>query len=244
MKASLAQEYRESEHWFFRARRAIFQHVLDAWVPLAPGARLLDLGPGSGVNVPVLRGRGRLAVVDVSRVSLDDCGDKGARDLVLADASRPPFRTGSFDLVCALDILEHLDDDASAVREIRRVLAPGGALLVSVPAFGVLWGRQDVLSEHKRRYRRRGLELLLTENGFEVRRLTYFNAALFPAILAVRLAMRPFLRWTGAGGSDLTVPAPLGLDRLLYRAFAAERGWLVRHDLPVGVSLLALAAPR
>ncbi len=241
MKDSLAQEYRESDHWFFRARRKLFGHVLDRWLVLPQDARVLDLGPGSGVNVPVLLERGRLAIVDVSDLSLRDCGAKGARDLVHADATRPPFRSASLDLVCALDILEHLDDDTHALDEIHRILKPGGALFLSVPAWMLLWGRQDVLSEHKRRYRRVPLATLVRGAGFELERLSYFNFLLFVPILLVRVAMRPFLRWTGGGGSDLTTPTPFGLDRLLFSLFAAERHWLARHDLPVGVSLICLA---
>ena len=73
MKPQLQEEYRDSDHWFFRARRRIFARVLDELVPLPHDARIVDLGPGSGVNIPVLRERGRVAVVDVARLSLRDC---------------------------------------------------------------------------------------------------------------------------------------------------------------------------
>ena len=243
LKPSLQEEYRESDHWFFRARRRIFARVLDELVPLPAGARIVDLGPGSGVNVPVLRERGRVAVVDVARVSLEDCAEKGAHDLLLADAGRPPLAAECADLVCAFDVLEHLDDDRGALAEIRRILKPEGKLVLSVPAWRILWGRQDVLSEHRRRYHKAPLARLLTESGFEIERLSHFNCLLFPPILAVRLAMRPFLARTSEGGSDFGAPAPFGLDRLLENVFACEAGWLARRDLPIGVSLLAVAKP-
>lgn len=243
MKQTLQEEYRYFDHWFFRARRTIFARLLDGLFPVGGHARIVDLGPGSGVNVPVLRDRGRVAVVDVASGSLRDCAAHGAHHLLLADATRPPLADGSVDLVCAFDVLEHLVEDARALREIRRVLKPTGRLLLSVPAWQVLWGRQDVLSEHVRRYHKEPLRRLLTESGFEVERLTFFNALLFFPILAVRLCMRPFLKWTREGGSDFSAPTPFGLDRLLYRMFAAEAGWLTRRDLPLGVSLLAVARP-
>ena len=117
-------------------------------------------------------------------------------------------------------------------------------MLLTVPALPVLWGRQDVLSGHKRRYRRGELERRLREAGFAIERLTYFNTLLFLPILAVRLCMRPFLGRTsaGGGGSDFSVPS-FGLSGLLYRLFAAEGSWLVRRNLPLGVSLLAVARP-
>ena len=130
------------------------------------------------------------------------------------------------------------------LRECHRVLKPSGWLLLSVPALRLLWGRQDVLSEHRRRYRRRELRDRVSAAGFEVKRLTYFNTLLFPPILVVRLLMRPLLgRTVRNGRSDFSFPLPPGLNGLLHRLFAAEAGWLVRHDLPIGVSLLCLARP-
>lgn len=243
MQDVVHKEHLERDHWWFRARRSILSGLLDASVPLGAGARVLDLGPGSGVNLPILRERGRVCVLDMSRFSLDSCRALGAAALVQGDATVPPFRDESFDLVCALDVLEHLRDDARALRECRRVLRRDGRLFVSVPALGVLWGRQDVLSDHHRRYTRGQLQRRLVEAGFEIERLSYFNSILFAPILGVRLCMRPFLRWTVRGGSDLAVRLPLGLDGLLYRLFAMEGPWLRRRDLPLGVSLLALARP-
>lgn len=244
MQEVVHQEHLARDHWWFRARRRIFDRVLDEGIDLPEGARILDLGPGSGVNMPVLGPRGRVTVVDVSPFSLAECREQGARSVVLADATRPPFGDASFDLVTALDVFEHIEDDQSAMAAARRALKPGGRLLASVPALDLLWGRQDVLSHHVRRYSRGQFRARLEGAGFVLERLTYFNSVLFPPILATRLAMRPFLRWTRRGGSDLNVRLPLGLDSVLYGLFAMEAGWLARRDLPLGVSLLAVARPR
>jgi len=245
VRASVHDEYRGGrEHWWIRGRRTIFARVLDDVLGVQPGtdARILDIGPGSGVNLPVLAPRGRVTVLDADAGSLHACRALGARALVRADAVRPPFAGGAFDLLCALDVLEHLRDDALALRAWRRVLAAGGALLLSVPAFPFLWGRQDVLSHHVRRYRRRPLLALVRAAGFEVVHATYFNTLLFPPIAAARLLMRPFLtRLVARGRSDLATPAPLGLDTVLYRTFAAEAGWVARRSLPFGVSILVAA---
>ncbi len=243
MRESVHEEYRRQgeQHWWFRARRAIFAAFLDAHAPLAENARILDVGPGSGVNLPVLAPRGRVTVLDLSAESLRDCRARGADHVLRGDAAAPPLRPGSFDLVCALDVLEHLADEAASLAAWHRVLRPGGHLLLSVPALRVLWGRQDVLSGHHRRYRRTELRRHLANAGFEVQRVTYFNSALLPPILGVRLAMRPFLRRSVARGhSDLAVPG-FGLNTALERVFGAERHWLVKRDLPIGVSLLAWA---
>lgn len=244
MKAVVHEEHLERDHWWFRARRDIFRDFLAEQVALPSAARVLDLGPGSGVNLEVLEPLGALVNLDLSRVSLErlpPLGDHGS--LVQGNAEQLPFRSGSVDLVCALDVLEHLDDDLASLSDIRRVLAPTGALFFSVPAHPWMWGRQDVLAEHRRRYRRTELASRLLAAGFRVERLSYFNTLLFPPIAAVRLAMRPFLSKTSEGGSDLAVKLPFGLDEVLYRSFAVERHLLDRRDLPFGVSLLGLARP-
>ncbi|QDU67787.1 class I SAM-dependent methyltransferase [Engelhardtia mirabilis] len=242
MEAVVHQEHDDPDHWWFRARRAIFDDVLDGRVPLGPNARILDVGPGSGVNLPVLAPRGRVVTLDVAAGSLQNCAAKGATP-VRGDATAAPFADGSFQLIAALDVLEHLEAETAALSEWRRLLADDGKLLLSVPALQLLWGRQDVLAMHHRRYGRRELAQKLRAAGFELERLTYFNSLLFAPILALRLAMRPLLDRAHSGGSDLGLRLPRPLEQLLYHTFAVERHWVVDRNLPLGVSLLALARP-
>jgi SAM-dependent methyltransferase len=251
MRSVVHDEHLERDHWWFRARRRIFARLLaHHGLPRSAGTPwILDLGPGSGVNLDVLAKRGRLVSLDLSARSLETCAELarelGVRsDLTRADATRLPFRTGSLPLVCALDVLEHLPDDRAALAEIQRVLGPEGRLLLSVPAHPWMWGRQDVLAEHVRRYRRAELVERLEAAGFEILKLSYFNTLLFAPIAALRLLMRPFLAQSAARGSDLSVRLPFGLDAALYWSFAIEAGWLTRQSLPFGVSLLGLARPR
>jgi SAM-dependent methyltransferase len=130
-------EHLDRDHWWFRARRSIFGRVLDQRVALPANAVILDLGPGSGVNLELLEGRGRLVTLDLSQRSLTTCRELGSPDLVQGDATRLPFGDGTVDLVCALDVLEHLEADERALAEIARVLKPEGHLLLSVA--GLEW---------------------------------------------------------------------------------------------------------
>jgi SAM-dependent methyltransferase len=142
--------------------------------------------------------------------------------------------------VTALDVIEHVDDDRAALHEVLRVLRPGGSFLVAVPAYRFLWGRQDDINLHKRRYLARELRERLTSTGFEVVRLSYINAVLFPAIASVRL-VRHLLPKPEKLESDFSFPAPRPLNFLLGHVFGAERFAVRQFDLPFGVSIMALA---
>lgn len=227
----------ERDHWWFRGRRRILAHLVEE-LRLPPRARVLDVGCGTGANGPVLSADGRLAIgVDASPVPLG-VASRGHAARLRADALRLPFADASFDLVVALDVLEHLDDDFAAARELRRVLRPGAAAIVFVPALRILWGLQDVVSHHKRRYTRRRLDAVLRHAGLTPSRTTYFNTLLFPPILAARLAMRlrpPKI----ASENQLGGPAT---NRLLDAIFAAESPILAKGiDLPIGVSLACVS---
>lgn len=231
----------ERRHWWFRGRRRILSRLLARLdPPLPPQARVLDVGCGTGANGPVLAEGGRFAVgLDFSPIplGLDGTGSRGHAARLRGDAGRLPFATASFDLVVALDVLEHLDDDAAAARELFRVLRPGGALVIFVPALRLLWGLQDDVSHHRRRYGRGQLRQVIAGAGFQVQRLTFFNTLLFPPILAARLAMRVRPPRTMKSENELGGPVS---NAVLGAIFGAEAPLLDRVDLPVGVSLACL----
>ena len=231
----------ERRHWWFRGRRRILARLLARLAPPLPaGARVLDVGCGTGANGPVLAGDGRVAIgLDASPVPLGlaGTGARGHAARVRGDALALPFADGAFDLVVALDVLEHLDDDRAAARELARVTRPGGALVVFVPALRLLWGLQDDVSHHRRRYGKAELRAVLESAALGVERLTFFNTLLFPPILAARLAMRlhrPRIDSENQVGGRIA-------NALLGAVFAAEAPILEHIDLPIGVSLACVA---
>jgi len=232
----------ERRHWWFQGRRRILRRFLARLdPPLRPGARVLDVGCGTGANGPVLAENGRFAVgLDASPVPLGLRGDgeRGHAGRVRGDAGAQPFADRSFDMVVALDVLEHLDDDAAAARELRRVLRPDGVLVVFVPALRLLWGLQDDVSHHRRRYGREELRRLIAGAGFRVERLTFFNSVLFLPILAARLAMRVRPPKTLRSENELGGAVS---NAVLGGLFSSEAPILERVDLPVGVSLACIA---
>jgi SAM-dependent methyltransferase len=229
----------ERRHWWFQGRRRILDGFLAALdPPLPPGARVLDVGCGTGANGPVLAARAAFTVgLDASPIPLG-LGQRSHGARLRGDAAALPFADASFDLVVVLDVLEHLDDDAAGAREVRRVLRPGAAALFFVPALRVLWGLQDDVSHHRRRYGRAELRQVVAAAGLRMERLTFFNSFLFPPILAARLIMR--LRPSRTLKSENQIGGAL-TNALLQRIFAAEAPLLDRFDLPIGVSLACLA---
>jgi SAM-dependent methyltransferase len=234
----------ERSHWWFLARAEILEAVLSQFVPPRRDRLLLETGCGTGGMRPLLSKFGRVVSTDFSAEALRFCRAQNLDFLAAADVTRLPFRSETFESACAFDVLEHLEDDAAAVREMHRVLKPRGLLFVTVPAFQFLWGRQDIVSQHFRRYNVPQLRDLLEQSQFSVLKLSYFNTFLFAPIATVRLSRRILGRNRGGQQevrSDFEFPHSGALNRLLRRIFAAEKRFLQHGRLPFGVSLLCVA---
>ena len=235
----------EDVHWWFVGRRRILLQLLDRY--LEPNGshrrRILDVGCGTGTMLTYLGTLGKAEGVDIDAEAVGYCRERGLENVRIGEAAELPFEDGSFDLVTALDVVEHLDDDAAAFREMRRVLRPGGLLLVTVPAHRFLWGDQDEVNLHKRRYSSAELRDRLASSGFDVVRLSYMNALLFAPIAAIRMLRRleHRVRPRIPHQSDFRYPAPRPVNFVLGHIFGAEGRVLRRADIPFGVSIVALA---
>jgi SAM-dependent methyltransferase len=239
----------EERHWWYRGRRAVLDAVLDGLGPLRPRdgggvPRILDAGCGSGRNMVLLAARGAVSGIELAEPSLQAARARNVGPVVPGSLDEPlPFGDGAFDLAVALDVLEHVADDEGALRELARVLAPGGRLLVTVPQYGWLWGEHDVLAHHHRRYTRARLLERAARAGLEPERVTAFNTVLLPAIGVARLVQRARRRAQPA--SDLGRTPQGAVNRALERILRGEAALLRRgRDLPRGVSLLAVLRRR
>lgn len=183
----------EANHWWFTQRRRLFAQLINK-LGLSENAKVLDIGTSTGTNLRMLRDLGFVGYegLDCSEEAIRWCAEKGLGKVTKGDICHLPFPDGSFDLVLATDIVEHVDDDTAALREIRRVLKSGGHALITVPAFELLWGLQDDVAEHKRRYRARQFLGLLDQVALLARRKFYFNYVLFFPILLARQTIRIF----------------------------------------------------
>jgi SAM-dependent methyltransferase len=229
----------DERHWWYRGRRRVLAAVLDG-LQLPADTRILDAGCGSGRNMADLALRGSVSGVELASSSLEAARARGVGEVRAGSLEEPlPFADASFDLAVALDVLEHLSDDALAWDELARVVAPAGLLVVTVPQYAWLWGEHDVVSHHHRRYTRDLLTRRARRAGWRAERLTSFNSVLLPAIAAARFAQR--LRRSTQPADDLARTPQGAVNGALERVLAAEASWIGRgHDLPAGVSLLAV----
>ena len=224
----------EDRHWWFRSRRRVIWALVDrAELPESP--RVLDAGCGTGRNLMELARLGPAEGIDNSPQAVEFCQRRGLEGIHLSGIEQMPFDDGRFDLLVATDVIEHLPDDGAALDELRRVAAPGGQLVITVPAYKWLWSRHDDSWHHYRRYTRPLLRETVRAHGWEPTVGTYFYATMLPPVALVRSFQR--LRSNGNGKSDLHL-SPDALDRWLELPVRGEAGLIRRGvSLPAGVSL-------
>jgi SAM-dependent methyltransferase len=228
----------EEAHWWHATRRRLVLDQLGRAYRDRGGLRLLDVGCGTGRMLTELGRLGDAVGLDLSDEALRFCRERGHDRVLKADLTGLPFDDDAFDVVTALDVLEHIEDHVGALRECRRVLSPGGRMFMFVPAHQWLWSLQDEISHHKRRYTARTLRSAVEAAGLEVARLTYVNAFLLPVIVAGRLWLKVLLRFREVEDENSLHPG--WSNGLLARIFGAEVPILRRTDLPVGASLLCV----
>jgi SAM-dependent methyltransferase len=229
----------EGSHWWYIGRRRIISSFVREICSRIKSSRpkILDVGCGTGANLVMLGEFGEAHGIDVSQDALSFCRERGLKNVEHGAAEDLPFEDGTFDLVTALDVVEHLDDDAAGLREFRRVLRPDGRILLFVPAFMFLWGVQDDVSHHRRRYTLPELLKVVREAGFEIERATYANITFFLPILLVR----KFMRLAGIRTETENSIGISAFNGILGRIFGAETSALRHMNLPFGVSAICVA---
>lgn len=228
----------EESHWWFVGRRRLLSNLVHP-LNLDRSEPILDVGTGTGNNLRFLgeMGFSNVSGVDFSTEAIHFCQLKGLGKVHHGDATHLPFSEQQFRLILATDILEHLENDLDGLKEMVRVLKPGGNLLLTVPAFPFLWGPQDIISHHKRRYHLKPLLHHLTEAGLCVEKRFYFNFLLFfPILFARRL-----IRWLKLPVlSENKVNTPL-INQILKAVFLMDVSLAPFIKPPFGVSLFILA---
>ena len=229
----------EQSHWWHTGRRKILAGFVEEICRQVTDRRprILDVGCGTGANLIMLSKYGDAEGVDVSEDAIAFCRERGLDKVRLGAGEALPYEDSTFDLVTAFDVVEHMDDDLVGLSEMHRVLRPGGRALLFVPTFMFLWGLQDDVSHHRRRYRLPQLRRVLEQAGFEIERTTYANITFFLPILLVRKLMR----LTGIKAETENSINVSALNGVLGSVLGAESTVLRYLNLPFGVSGLCVA---
>jgi SAM-dependent methyltransferase len=228
----------ESRHWWFLARRVLLSSIIHR-LALPSDAQILEIGSGTGGNLEMLSAFGRVSALEMDATARSIANQKTLDRFDIRPGFCPtdiPFSDEKFDLICLFDVLEHIEEDSSTLVALKTLVADGGHILITVPAYQWLWSRHDEFLHHKRRYSARDLRRKITTAGLRIDKISYFNTLLFPLAAIARFKDR-LMGATSASGSE--IPAD-PLNNLLYKIFSAEHYLLGKGSLPFGVSLLAI----
>ena len=233
----------ERNYWWFQGRRRVILSILEKFRKSGNGpATVLDIGCGTGMLLEDLQKLGLAVGLDFSMVALEYCRQRGLKSLAQADVRYIPVKSGSVDIITALDLIEHIKDDHGLMAEFFRVLKPGGIAIMSVPAHKSLWSGHDVALHHFRRYEKSEFLALVKGAGLQPTKYSYGMAtAFFPAMVfrrAKNLLLGP--------SSDSAVKTdefrlPGWVNTVLRKTVEAEARWLTQRNLPFGLSLLCVA---
>lgn len=231
----------EMTHWWWTGRKSIIISILNTGL-MGRKNIILDAGCGTGSNLIFLSQFGITYGVDISEVATKFCRIRGIKNIVTSDVSKLPYKDNFFDVVSCMDVVEHIENEEKAIKEIFRVLKPGGKLLLTVPALPFIFSNHDKAQGHFRRYSRKHIRKILVSCGFEEERTTYFNTLLSPPIILIRLLskLEPFSKLADFDARlNYDIYKAQIFNTFLSSIFSLEAKILRRRDIPFGVSILA-----
>ena len=226
----------EETHWWHRAKR-MYALTLIRMVTTRHPLRILDVGCGTGKNLEVFRALGSTEGIDISPEAIAFCHKRGIQKVRIGDATKTAYANNSFDGVLLFDIIEHTEDEET-VKEMYRIVKPGGFMILTVPAYTWLWSRWDEVLHHKRRYTRDSLRTLLKHHGFCVLRISYVYSFLVIPALCIRYVKQLFY-WKHMYPSDFVLSSSF-LNIILFYLCTLELGILRYWSIPFGTSIITI----
>ena len=231
----------EREHWWFQIRAKIIMNRISKIASGGRELKILNVGVATGFTSEMLAQFGSVKSVEYNEDCYEFLKEKLNIDVVKASILELPFEDNSYDLVCAFDVIEHVDDDSLATKELKRVTKLEGSVIVTVPALMLLWSMHDEINHHYRRYTSSSLKKLFIGSG-KITKCTYFNYFLFFPIAVFRIISGTFRVKQKSGnrsGSDFSVASGKLIGRVLHLIFYTEYLLLrAQINFPIGVSIL------
>lgn len=227
----------EGRHWWFVGMRDIFYRALNNIYKNNANLLILDVGCGTGIIMKDLERFGKVVGIDIEPVALEFCQKRNIDKLCLGSGVNLPFKDATFDLVTAFSVIEHVQDDVSFIKELSRVCKNGGRVILSAPAFNLLWSEHDIINGHKRRYVKNGLKKMFCGQHLTIEKITYTNFILFPFILPA-IILNNLLKHPRGSMLNVFYSTSKLINRFLIFILKVESLILNRFNLPLGVSLL------
>jgi SAM-dependent methyltransferase len=229
----------EESYFWFLARNKIVNKVFQSITNLPKGDNVIDIGCGTGGFAKILSENYKVTCLDTEPIALEYCSKRGLSDLhncILSD-----FQKGDRKLTAAfmLDVIEHIEDDKSVVKEVYDLLEPGGYFISTVPAYQWLWSYHDVMHMHYRRYNINNFSNLIQNAGFQVKYSSYFNTFLFPPAFLKRMLDK-------TDPNDIKGKPPVDevapwMNKLFKSIFSAESSFLPNLSFPFGLSIIVVS---
>jgi SAM-dependent methyltransferase len=229
----------ERNHWWFVVRSSLIRRCLGIHLPEQKNRRILNIGTATGATSDMLAYFGEVVSSEFDHETCVFLREELGMDVTEASVTELPFDDESFDLVCAFDVIEHVEDDSRAMLEMKRVCKKGGFIAITVPADMDLWSQHDVINHHFRRYELKGIQTLAKKAGLKLVYESYFNTILYPPVLLVRKIKKAFGR-KEKPASDFDMKMPEWIHAVLKQVFSFEKRWVGKKKMPFGVSILWL----
>lgn len=241
-RAYYKEYYRlERQHWWFTVREQIIVDRVKQYALGKTPLRILNIGSATGRTSEALQPFGEVLSVEYDEECFLFCREELGLKVIQASITHLPLDSETFDLVCAFDVIEHVEHDALGVSEMVRVCKPGGTVFITVPALPVLWSHHDVINHHCRRYTKMHLSQLFGKREGTILKLTYFNTFLFlPIYLFRRLQSMVKRKNPVTSSSDFDLVTSPVLNRTFKFIFSLERKLLRHMSFPLGVSLMLI----
>lgn len=227
----------QEKHWWFKAKKQIIMSMIRQYANLSSTKKVLDAGCGTGLMLNELKAIGEVSGMDFSDDAIQFSQKKFAGVIKKGELpSNIPYANNSFDLLIALDVVEHIEDDVGALTALRNLLTPQGLAVLTVPAYMFLWSDHDVVNQHKRRYTLSEFETKIKKAGFKIEKISYYNTFLFLPAFLVRTVNKLLNRHSG---TDTDLPGKL-TNFILFKIFNLEKFFLKYINFPFGVSVIAV----
>lgn len=227
----------QAEHWWYQGRRNVISKVIES-LNLSKDSKILEAGCGPGGNLKMLSHFGDVRAFEPDSFSVEHSKELSGLDIQTGTLPEGMPFDEKFDLVCAFDVIEHIDDDKGSVKALCEHTKDDGYALFTVPAFQFLWSKHDVMNHHKRRYTKNEFKHVLVSAGYDVEFISYYNFFLFPLAAGIRLVKNALK--IDDKGSDAQMPGTKFVNDALIFVFSSERHIIPKMALPFGLSIIAV----